>query len=102
MVSVFLQDITRPVGVSGVGELAPSPIGPILLTRITWGETGVGATEQVAGTYVGTGENDLPIEGGAVHDLGDTVWACVTRGVILIVLVGLGRTRGGIDVFGQE
>jgi len=85
-----------------VGELAPSPIGLILLTRITLGETGVGATKQVAGTYVGTGEIDLPIEGGAVHDLGETVWTCVTGGIMLIVLIGLGRTRGGMDVFGQE
>lgn len=76
-----------------MGELAPSPIGLILLTRITGGETGVGASEQVAGTYVGTGEIDLPIEGGAVLDLGNTVWAWVIGGIMLIALVGLGRTR---------
>lgn len=85
-----------------MGELAPSPIGLILLTRITGGETGVGASEQVAGTYVGTGEIDLPIEGGAVLDLGNTVWAWVIGGIMLIALVGLGRTRGGMDVFGKE
>ncbi len=90
MVSVLLEDTTLSIGVSGVGELAPSPIGLILLTKITGGEIGVEATEQVAGTYEGTGEIDLPIEGGAVYDLADTVWVWVTGGTMLIVLDGLG------------
>ncbi len=89
MVSVLVEDTILSIGVSGVGELAPSPIGLILLTKITGREIGEEATEQVAGTYEGTGEIDLPIEGGAVYDLADTVWVWITEGTMLIVLAGL-------------
>lgn len=51
---------SRPVGVRGVGELGPSPMGLILLTSTTGGEIEVGATRAVvAGTYEGTGEMGL-------------------------------------------